>query len=456
MLVEIKELHGFKIHASDGEIGRVDDILFDDEHWTVRYLVVNTGGWLSDRKVLISPISFGGLVWDQRIINLKLTREQIENSPGVETDEPVSRQWERNYYRYYSLPYYWGGMGVWGANWYPGDLYARPVGAPDEELAADEREPHEDNPYLRSAKEVSGYGISAKDGHIGHIKDFIVNDETWRIDYIEADTQDWLPGKKVALSPSWIESVSWPERSVAVNVTREQVENAPEWEHGQPVSEDFEKRFYSHYEKDRPSAKTRLNAEVLEKSERVTEKLTPSAFQNQGESVEKSTVVAIYDTHGEAEASIRKLQKMGFEMSKLSIVGKDYHTSENVVGYYNTGDRMKSWGATGAFWSGIWSLMFGSAFFLIPGIGPILAAGPVVVWIVGALESAVVVGGLSALGAALFSIGIPENSIIEYETQLKAGKFVLIYHGSADEAEKTRAAFDETNHLGVRKRIGNI
>lgn len=130
---------------------------------------------------------------------------------------------------------------------------------------------------------------------------------------------------------------------------------------------------------------------------------------------DKSAVVAIYNTHNEAEAAIRDLEKSGFDMTKLSIVGKDFHTEENVVGYYTAGDRMKAWGATGAFWGGIWSLMFGSAFFLIPGVGPLLAAGPVVVWIVGALESAAVVGGLSALGAALFSIGIPNDSILEYE-----------------------------------------
>lgn len=133
------------------------------------------------------------------------------------------------------------------------------------------------------------------------------------------------------------------------------------------------------------------------------------------ETGENSAIVAIYDTHEEAEEAVRELERSGFDMQKLSIVGKDYQTEEEVVGYYTTGDRMKSWGKTGAFWGGIWGLLFGSAFFLIPGIGPLLAAGPLVGWIIGALEGAVVIGGLSALGAGLYGLGIPEDSIIEYE-----------------------------------------
>lgn len=170
-----------------------------------------------------------------------------------------------------------------------------------------------------------------------------------------------------------------------------------------------------------------------------------------GSTVEKSAVIAVYDTHHEAEAAIRSLQASGFDMTKLSIVGKDYHTEEDVVGYYSVGDRMKSWGATGAFWGGIWSLLFGSAFFLVPGIGPLLAAGPVVVWIVGALESAVVIGGFSALGAALFSIGIPKDSVIEYETQIKAGKFVVIAHDAQGALDKGLIALEATKHQGVKQ-----
>src|SRR5271154_443192 len=145
----------------------------------------------------------------------------------------------------------------------------------------------------------------------------------------------------------------------------------------------------------------------------------------------EDSVVAVYQTHTEAERAVKDLQRDGVDMRKLSIVGKGYHTDENVVGYYNTGDRLKYWGKAGAFWGGIWGLLFGGAFFFIPGVGPLLVAGPLVGWILGGLEGAVVVGGLSAIGAGLYSLGIPKDSIIQYETALKSGKYVLIAHGSS-------------------------
>ena len=158
-----------------------------------------------------------------------------------------------------------------------------------------------------------------------------------------------------------------------------------------------------------------------------------------------NSIVAIYPSHTAAEAAIKELQQSGFDMKKLSIVGRDEHTDEHVVGYYNAGDRMKYWGKLGAFWGGFWGLLFGSGFFLIPGIGPLLVAGPLVSWIVGALEGAVVVGGLSAIGAALYSLGIPKNSILRYETALKTGKFIVIAHGTAEEATRAREIINRTN-----------
>jgi hypothetical protein len=131
-------------------------------------------------------------------------------------------------------------------------------------------------------------------------------------------------------------------------------------------------------------------------------------------------------------------------MKKLSIVGRDYHTDEHVIGYYNAGDRMKYWGKMGAFWGGIWGMLFGSAFFLIPGVGPLLVAGPLVAWIVGALEGAVVVGGLSAVGAGLYSLGIPKDSILRYERALTTGKFVLVAHGSLDETTRAKEILGRT------------
>ena len=164
---------------------------------------------------------------------------------------------------------------------------------------------------------------------------------------------------------------------------------------------------------------------------------------------EENAVVAIYDTHSQAEEALKELQRSGFEMKKLSIVGKDYHTEEHVVGYYNAGDRMKRWGKSGAFWGGIWGLLFGSAFFAIPGIGPVLVAGPLVAWIVGALEGAVVVGGLSAIGAGLYSIGVPKDSIVQYESAIKSDKFLLLAPGTADEVERARGIMQTARPVGI-------
>ncbi len=159
-----------------------------------------------------------------------------------------------------------------------------------------------------------------------------------------------------------------------------------------------------------------------------------------------NSVVAIYNTHQQAEAAIKELQESGVDMKSLSIAGRDTHTDEHVVGYYNAGDRMKYWGKLGAFWGGFWGLLFGSAMFAIPGIGPILVAGPLVAWIVGALEGAVVVGGISAVGAGLFSIGVPKDSVIKYDTALKTDKFLLIVHGTPEAVHSAKHIIEGTEH----------
>jgi hypothetical protein len=160
-----------------------------------------------------------------------------------------------------------------------------------------------------------------------------------------------------------------------------------------------------------------------------------------------NAVVAVYGTHSEAEEAVKKLQRGGIDMHLLSIVGKDTHTDEHAVGYYNTGDRMKYWGKTGAFWGGIWGMLFGSAFFAIPGIGPLLVAGPLVAWVVGALEGAAVVGGLSAVGAGLIGIGIPKDSVVQYELALKTDKFLLMVHGTQAEVEKAKTIIGATQPI---------
>jgi uncharacterized membrane protein len=163
--------------------------------------------------------------------------------------------------------------------------------------------------------------------------------------------------------------------------------------------------------------------------------------------VKQNSTVATFNDHTSAESAVKELQKAGFDIKKVSLVGKDYHSDEHVVGYYNTGDRMKYWGKLGAFWGGLWGLLFGSALFLIPGIGPIVVGGPIVAWIVGALEGAAVVGGFSAVGAALYSIGIPKDSVLKYETSLKANKFLLVVHGTIDEVEKASSILRSTGAI---------
>ena len=172
---------------------------------------------------------------------------------------------------------------------------------------------------------------------------------------------------------------------------------------------------------------------------------------------EQSAVVGIFNSHTEAETSIKELQRAGFDMKKLSIVGRDYHTEEHVVGYYNAGDRMKVWGKQGAFWGGFWGLLFGSALFVIPGIGPLFVFGPLVGWIIGALEGAVVVGGLSALAAAMYSIGIPQDSIMQYETAIKSDKFLVIAHGTAGQVTQAKSILETAgaSQVNVHQEIRN-
>jgi uncharacterized membrane protein len=168
------------------------------------------------------------------------------------------------------------------------------------------------------------------------------------------------------------------------------------------------------------------------------------------------SVVAVYESHEQAEKAVKELQEGGIDMKSLSIAAKDTHTDEHVVGYYNAGDRMKRWGKVGAFWGGFWGLLFGSAMFAIPGLGPILVAGPLVAWIVAGLEGAVVVGGVSAVGAGLASIGIPHDSIVEYEVALKSDKFVLLVHGATETVDKAKHILADTQHVSYTCHGDNV
>jgi len=244
LLTNNKNLKGFVIRAKDGEIGRVDEIYFDDQAWTVRYLVVETGSWLGERKVLVSPHSILQVDWKASRIDVSLTRKQVENAPNIDTHRPVSRQYEAEYYGYYGYPYYWDGPYMWGPSYYPTGLV--PPAASKGTLAEQIRKASTDS-HLRSADAVSGYHIEAKDGEVGHVDRFIVDTETWAIRYIEVATKNWWPGKKVLLSPAWVERVSWEESKVFVAVTREAIQTCPEYVDDSSINRAYESKLYFHY-----------------------------------------------------------------------------------------------------------------------------------------------------------------------------------------------------------------
>ncbi len=254
MLRPATEYRGLSIQAKDGDLGSVDDLFFDDESWTIRYVVVDTGTILPGRHVLISPLAVTGVDRDSRTIALSLTRQQIEKAPGIDTDRPVSRQeqlrQEAIYHNYYGWRSYWGGPGLWGAAMIPTPIPpAAPGGHPgatrpeDEVIAAAERMETGD-PHLRSVQEVLGYYIEATDGDIGHVEDFLLDDSSWAVRYMLVDTKNWWPGKKTLVAPDWIRSIRWTDSRVQVDLSREAVKRAPEYDPTAPVSRDYETRLY--------------------------------------------------------------------------------------------------------------------------------------------------------------------------------------------------------------------
>ena len=238
-----KDLRGLKVQATDGEIGTVDQFYFDDESWAIRYFVVDTGS----RQVLISPIAVVQRDWEAKRLDLALTKKQVENSPDIDTQQPVSRQHEAAYLGYYGYPYYWGGPYMWGAEFYPAALGSViPVAVPPEAIAEKAQKESADS-HLRSNQAVTGYAIEATDGEIGHVEGFVVDDRAWAIRYIEVATRNWWPGKKVLVSPEWIERVSWTDSEVITRLTREAIKAAPEYIESEPITREYENRLYFHY-----------------------------------------------------------------------------------------------------------------------------------------------------------------------------------------------------------------
>ena len=243
MLRSLKDLERYIVSATDGDLGTVVNFLLDDQHWTVRYLVVEAGGFLGGRKVLVSPIFFREADWLTRRFHVAMTIEKIRNSPGVDVDLPVSRQHEQDYFGYYEYPHYWGGEGIWGMGAYPGTLLP---GTWDRTLA--KRSPRTAaDAHLRSARDIQGYGIQGSDAKVGHVDDFLVDDETWQVRYLVVDAGHWWLGKKVLVAPRWATSVSWEESTVHVDLTREQIKSSPEWDPNAPVNREYEVRLYDYY-----------------------------------------------------------------------------------------------------------------------------------------------------------------------------------------------------------------
>lgn len=245
MLRSTKELQNYVLRAGDGEIGRCKDFLFDDVQWIVRYMVADTRKWLPGRKVLISPQSLEKPDWVQKRFPVNLSRQQIKESPPLETDQPVSRQYETEWSEHYGLPAYWLGPGGWGTIYHPAEPVSnQPAGSLKDKLqaAAEDGDSH-----LRSVEEVIGYHIQASDGEMGHVEDFFADDRIWTLNYIVVDTRNWLPGRKVLVSPLWASTVSWTERKVFFELSKEKIKDSPEYNPAEPPDRKYEGLLHDYY-----------------------------------------------------------------------------------------------------------------------------------------------------------------------------------------------------------------
>lgn len=244
MLRSVNEIRGYVLRALDGEIGRCKDFLFDDDYWTIRHMVADTAKWLPGRKVLVSPIFLEEPDWQERCFPVALTRREIENSPSLAEDAPVSRRHETGYYQHFGLPLYWMGEYSWAGFISPADLAASrgTVDSYPEEMSPEEQDKH-----LRSVKEVVGYRIEAQDGKIGHVEDFLVDDDTWTLRYAIVDTRNWLPGRLVLVSTDWLSAFNWADRLAKLDLAKSAIENSPTFDPSQPVNREYEARLYDFY-----------------------------------------------------------------------------------------------------------------------------------------------------------------------------------------------------------------
>ncbi len=247
MLRNIKDLRGYAIRATDGVIGEVDDFYFDDKDWAVRYLIVDTGGWLSGRKVLISPLAIGDPDWLGQLLPVSLTKAQVEKSPDIDTRKPVSRQQEAMYFGYYDYPYYWGGAGMWGMGGYPGSPTTEDRIEDALRAGRTAAAPTSDDCHLRSCRSVIGHHVHATDGDVGHVEDFLVDEHTWAIRYLIVDTSNWWGGHQVLIAPPWITAVNWSDASVSVDLTRRAIKEAPAYDAAAQLDRQQEQGIYEHH-----------------------------------------------------------------------------------------------------------------------------------------------------------------------------------------------------------------
>ena len=252
MLRNASAINGYAIAASDGLLGTVSDFLFDDATWLVRWLVVDTGNWLPGRNVLLPPSVLGHLDPKTREFAVRLTMKQVEASPDIGTDLPVSRPMETSLYNYYGWSPYWG------TGFYMGGYMPTPPSAEStrrkEELAEGRQKP--DDPHLRSIAEVTGYHVHATDGEIGHIEDFLVEDADWSIRYLVVDTKNWWPAKKVLISPRSAKAIDWTEKLVDLDVDRQRVKDSPPYDASMTLDPAYEKKFHTHYGDGQPNQRS--------------------------------------------------------------------------------------------------------------------------------------------------------------------------------------------------------
>jgi hypothetical protein len=249
MLHVVSALKGYAIEATDGKLGTVSDFLIDDRNWALRWLVVDTGGWLTGRKVLIHPSAFGAIDYERQEMQVRLTRAQVKDSPDVAQDRPVSVQMEASLFTHYGWDPMWGGGGYLGgmAMGYPNGALPYYGRTPAHEIEGEDIVTDDGDPHLRSLAAVRGYHVHATDGDIGHVEGFLLGDAPWGVRYLIIDTRNWWPGQHVLMAPLAVTEVSWSAHQIRLNVTRDAVKGGPPWDPAQIIEDAYQKRLHAHY-----------------------------------------------------------------------------------------------------------------------------------------------------------------------------------------------------------------